>query len=135
ARFHVLSEVAAAVLGAAAVVGRPCSANLLALMCDLDDRSLARGLDELWRRGILCETGSDAYEFSHGKLRDAAYENLSPATRRAHHGVVAQLLADRVGDDAEVASSQVAFHFEAANRPDDAVLWFQRAALDAQQVF
>jgi DNA-binding SARP family transcriptional activator/tetratricopeptide (TPR) repeat protein len=135
ARFHRLSEVAATVLGATAVVGRPCSANLLALLCDLDDRSLARGLDELWHRGILCETGTNSYEFSHGKLRDAAYENLSPATRRTHHGVVAQLLAELVGKDHEFASSQVAVHFEAANRPAEAIAWFQRAALDAQQVF
>jgi tetratricopeptide (TPR) repeat protein len=135
ARFHRLSEVAATVLGAIAVVGRPCSANLLARLCDLDDRSLARGLDELWHRGILCETGTDAYEFSHGKLRDAAYENLSPATRRTNHGVVAQVLSALVDKDHEFASSQVAFHFEAANRPAEAVVWFQRAALEAQQVF
>lgn len=135
ARFHRLSEVAAEILGAAAVVGRPCSADLLARLCDLEDRSLARGLDELWRRGILCETGSDAYEFSHGKLRDAAYENLSPATRRSLHGVIAHLLTEREDGDPEVARSQVALHFEAANRPEEAVVWFQRAALDAQRVF
>jgi DNA-binding SARP family transcriptional activator len=134
-RFHRLSEVAVTILGAAAVVGRPCSARLLALLCDLDDRSLARGLDELWHRGILSETGSDAYEFSHGKLRDAAYEGLSPATRRAHHGVVARFLAELVGKDPEFTSSQVAVHFEAASRTEEAAAWFQRAALDAQQVF
>ncbi len=135
ARFHGLSEVAATVLGAMAVVGRPCSANLLAPLCGLDDRLLARGLDELWRRGILCETDTDAYEFSHGKLREAAYEDLSPATRRSHHGVVAQLLAGLTDKDHEFASSQVAVHFEAASRPQEAVVWFQRAALGAQQVF
>jgi tetratricopeptide (TPR) repeat protein len=135
ARFHRLSEVAATVLEAAAVVGRPCSADLLAMVCDLDDRSLARGLDELWRRGIFCETGANAYEFSHGKLGDAAYENLSPATRRRQHGIVAQVLAELAVKGHELPSSQVAVHFEAANRPDEAVVWFQRAALDAQQVF
>lgn len=134
ARFHRLSEVAATVLGAAAVAARPCSAPLLARLCDLGDRSLARGLDELWRRGILCETGIDAYEFSHAKLRDAAYENLGPVMRRAHHAAVAEVLAELVGEDPEVASGQVAVHFEAANRHDEAIAWFRRAALDAQQV-
>jgi DNA-binding SARP family transcriptional activator len=134
ARFHRLSEVAAAVLGVAAVAARPCSARLLARLCDLDDRSLARGLDELWQRGILCETGIDSYEFSHGKLRDAAYENLSPVIRRSHHAAVAEVLAELAGDDPELASSQVAVHFEAANRPDEAIAWLQKAALDAQQV-
>ena len=132
ARFHRLTEVAAAVLGVAAVAARPCSASLLARMCDLDDRSLARGLDELWQRGILYETGVDSYEFSHGKLRDAAYENLSPVSRRSHHATVAKVLAEL--DHSEVASSQVAVHFEAANRPDEAIAWFQKAALEAQQM-
>jgi DNA-binding SARP family transcriptional activator len=134
ARFHRLSDGAAEVLGVAAVAARPCSASLLARLCDLDDRSLARGLDELWQRGILWETGVDSYEFSHGKLRDAAYENLSPVIRRSHHATVAEVLAELAGDDPEVARSQVAIHFEAANRPDDAIAWFETAALDAQQV-
>lgn len=134
ARFHRLSEVAAAILGAAAVVGRPCSARLLALLCEIDDRTLARALDELWQRGILRETGTDAYEFSHGKLCDAAYERLSPAIRRAHHGRVAQSLAEIVGEDPATTTS-VAVHFEAASQPEEAAAWFQRAALEAQQVF
>lgn len=134
ARFHRLSEVAATVLGAAAVAARACSASLLARLCDLDDRSLARGLDELWRRGILREAGTDSYEFSHGKLREAAYENLSPVMRRAHHAAIAEALVDLARSDAAVASSQVAVHFEAANRPDEAITWLRRAALDAQQV-
>lgn len=134
ARFRRLSETAATVLGVAAVADRPCSAGLLARLCGLDDRSLARGLDELWQRGILRETGTDSYEFSHGKLRDAAYENLSPVMRRAHHAAIAEALAELAGEDPEVVSSQVAVHFEAANRPDEAVAWFHRAAHDAQQV-
>jgi DNA-binding SARP family transcriptional activator len=134
ARFHRLSEVAATVLGGAAVVARPCSANLLARICDLDDRSLARGLDELWRRGILLETGTDSYEFSHGKLRDTAYENLGPVVRRAHHAAAAETLAELAGQDSELASSQVAVHFAAANRPGEAVAWLQKAALEAERV-
>ena len=35
-------------------------------------------LDELWRRGVIREHGTDAYDFAHGKIRDAAYEALSP---------------------------------------------------------
>jgi DNA-binding SARP family transcriptional activator len=133
-RFHRLSEVAAGVLGAAAVVARPCSQSVLATLCDLDDRSLARGLDELWHRGILREVGVDSYEFSHVKLRDAAYESLSPAMRRAHHAATAQTLAELAEREPDLASSEVAVHFEAANRPEEAVVWFQRAALEAQQV-
>lgn len=133
-RFHRLSDVAATVLGAAAVAARPCSAHMLARVCDLDDRSLARGLDELWQRGILRESGVDAYEFTHGKLRDVAYDEVAPATRRAHHGAIAEVLAAHAAADPELASSQIAMHFEAAHRPDDAITWYLKAALEAQQV-
>jgi DNA-binding SARP family transcriptional activator/tetratricopeptide (TPR) repeat protein len=134
ARFRRLSAVASTVLGAAAVVNRPASAELLARICDIDDRSLARGLDELWRRGILREAGVDGYEFTHGKLADAAYENLSPVMRRSYHGAVAEALSELVGREPDIASSHVAVHFEAAGRTEEAVAWFQRAALDAQAV-
>ncbi len=133
-RFRRLSEIALTVLGAAAVAARPCSAGLLARLCGLDDRALARGLDELWHRGILCETGTDCYEFSHGKLRDAAYDNLSPVMRRAHHAVIAETLAELAGEDPDRVSSQVAVHFEAANRPDEALAWFRRAARNAHRL-
>jgi DNA-binding SARP family transcriptional activator len=134
ARFNRLSPVASAILGAMSVVGRPCSPSLLATVCDIGDSPLASGLDELWRRGILEETGTDSYEFSHSKLRDAAYEDLSPAMRRSLHGSIARALSELVGREPSVASSHLALHFEAANRPEEAVAWFQKAALDAQRV-
>lgn len=134
-RLRRLSEVATRVVGAAAVVGRPCSAGLIGAVTDYDDATLAEGLDELWQRGIVCETGSDLYGFTHGKLRDVAYEGLTPAVRRRHHGTVADVLAEIVRYDSDLSSNEVAAHFQAANRPVEATAWLQRAALDAERVF
>ena len=135
ARLRRLSPEATEIAAAAAVVGEPCSANLLGRLSALDDRSLAQGLDELWRRGIFIEAGTDAYDFSHGKLREAVYDALSPAARRAHHSAVAEALARSVSDAGGWESGLVAAHFEAAHRAAEAVEWFQRAALDAEGVF
>lgn len=135
ARFRQLSEPALHVLDVAAVVDRPVSAGLLATISGLDQRSLVLGLDELWRRGILRETGTDSYEFSHGKLRDAAYDRQAPVSRRAYHGRVAESLVQLGVAGAHPVAAHVALHFEAANRLDEAVTWYQRAAIDAHQVF
>ena len=45
--------------------------------------AFVRGLDELWRRGIVRAHEHDLYDFSHGRIREAAYAQLGPAQRRA----------------------------------------------------
>lgn len=134
-RLRRLSDTAMTIARTAAVAGRPCSAALLGQLTRLEDMALAQGLDELWRRGVLCESGTNAYEFSHGKLRDVTYDELSPALRSALHAAAGDALTDLARHDPELSPIQVAVHFEAAQRFDDAVTWFQEAALDARQMF
>ena len=94
------------------------------------------GVDELWRRGILIESGDDAYEFSHGKLREAAYGAIGPARRRALHEAAAKAcIALSTGGDDRTAAGVIAAHFAAAHRIDEAVAWLHRAALEAQGMF
>ena len=134
-RFRQLSDSASGVLAAASVVGRPCSAALLGDVSGLDVPALVRGVDELWQRGILVESGSDAYEFSHGKLREAAYDSIGPTRRRALHAAAAACLASARDADDRTVSGLIAAHFRAANRIEDAIAWFHRAALEAQAMF
>lgn len=134
-RLRRLSDDAMTIARTMAVVGRPCTSGFVGRSTGLGDMALAHGLDELWRRGVVCESGSNAYEFSHGKLRDVVYDELSPAVRSALHGEVGKALADLATHDREVAASQVAVHFEAAGRYEQAVTWLQAAALDARRMF
>ena len=136
ARFRQLSTVATQVLDAAAVVGRPCSAAMLGDVADVEVPALVRGVDELWSRGILIESGDDAYEFSHGKLREAAYGAIGPARRRALHEAAAKAcIASSAGDDNRTAAGVIAAHFAAAHQVGEAVAWLHRAALEAQAMF
>ena len=41
-------------------------------------RAFVRGLDELWRRGIVRAHEHDLYDFSHGRIREAAYDAARP---------------------------------------------------------
>jgi DNA-binding SARP family transcriptional activator len=130
ARLRQLSEPAQALLGLAATVGREFTTGVLAAASGLDDLPLVRALDELWRRGLVREQGSDAYDFTHGRIRDVVYESLAPAERRHHHLVIAGALAGDPG----ARAGDVARHYHRAGRPREAVTWYRRAAVEAQRL-
>ena len=74
--------------------------------------------------------GPDSYDFSHGKLRDAVYEQLSPAHRRRNHQRMAEAL--RAAGGPGQVKAQVAAHYEQAEMLEPAVEWYERAATVAQ---
>jgi DNA-binding SARP family transcriptional activator len=130
ARLARLSGPASELAGVAATIGREFSGPVLANASELDAQAFVRGLDELWRRGIVRAQSLDAYDFSHGRIREAAHQALGPAQRRHHHLRVARALERAHGDDLEVAA-----HYEAAGAADQAVTWYVRAADAAQRLY
>jgi DNA-binding SARP family transcriptional activator len=127
-RLARLSPPAAALAGTAAAIGRAFTADVLAAATELDDQEFVTALDELWRHGIVRAHGPSAYDFSHGRIRDAAYATLSPPRRRQAHLAVAQAL-ERSQDAAPAA---LALHYENAGATAEAVRWHERAAETAQ---
>ena len=130
ARIRQVSGPARELLGLAATVGREFTAGVLSAASPVDNVTLIRSLDELWRRGLVRDQGTDAYDFAHGRIRDVVYDALSPAERRHNHlliaGALAGAAAPRAGD--------VARHYERAGRRADAVAWYRRAAVDARRL-
>jgi DNA-binding SARP family transcriptional activator len=127
-RLARLSPPAAALAGVAAAIGRAFTADVLAAATELDGQAFVTALDELWRHGIVRAHGPSAYDFSHGRIRDAAYATLSPPRRRQAHLTVAQAL-ERSEDAAPAA---LALHYENAGATAEAVRWHERAAETAQ---
>jgi predicted ATPase len=89
-RLARLSESAAELVGVAATIGREFTVPVLAQASGTSEEVLVRGLDELWRRAIVRARGPSSYDFSHGKIREAAYAALSPPEARNHHLRVAR---------------------------------------------
>ena len=87
------------------------------------------GLDELWRRRIVREQGADAYDFTHGKLREVAYEGMSMAARRLAHRRVAQALERVYVARLDVVAGQIAGHYDKADLVEQAVIYYRRAQL------
>ncbi len=132
ARLSWLSKPARDLVGLASAIGREFSAEVLADASDADEDTFVSGLDELWRRGIVRERGTDAYDFTHDKIREVAYGGLGPVRRR-HHRRIAEALLRRHADHPEPVSAAIAGHYERSGAADEAVRWFGSAA-EAQQL-
>jgi tetratricopeptide (TPR) repeat protein len=135
ARLRQLSEPARDVLGIAATAGRAFTPALLAEATEMDDVTMVRSLDELWRRGVIREHGSDAYDFTHGKIRDVAYDALSPAQRRRMHLLVAEALQRLHEFDLDSVSGHVASNYDRGGDAARAATWYLRAAQEAQRMY
>jgi DNA-binding SARP family transcriptional activator len=134
ARLAQLSPPARELAGLASTIGREFTFAVLAQASDSED-TLVRALDELWQRRIVREQGTDAYDFGHDKLRQAAYASLSAARQRLLHRRVAQALEAVYADNLDPVSGQVAAHYERADQPEQAIPYYQRAAESAQRVY
>jgi DNA-binding SARP family transcriptional activator len=135
ARLAQLSPPARGLIELAAVVGRAFSFSVLVQAADVSEDLLVACLDECWRKRIVRELGENAYDFSHDKLREAAYAGLSRTRRRWLHGRVAQALEIVHAADLEHVAGLVAEHYEAAKLIAPAIAYYDRAAAAASRVY
>ena len=134
-RLGQLSPAGRALAELAATTGRQFDFNVLCAAAELADEVLVQSLDELWQRRIIREQGGGAYDFSHDKIRETAYNGLSLARRRLLHRRVAQAFAQLHVHDLDVVSGQIGRHYELAGLLEPAVAHYRRAAEASEQVY
>lgn len=138
-RLKSLSPAGYHVINLAAVAGSCFSLELLMRALSGEQKALVDGLDELVRRQLIREREPKVYEFTHPRLHDVVYGELSSARRGLLHRLVAETL--EAMPTAQVAQNPqlIAFHFEKAGMPIAAVPHLLRAAeaagrtLDAEE--
>lgn len=130
-----LSSGAHQLASIAAVIGRSFSFELLQAVSEEDERVLVNLLDELWRRGIVRTHGGQTYDFSHDRIREVAYGEISPVQRPVIHRRVAQALEHIFAGNLDPWSSQLAAHYEQAGLIEEAITYFARAADVAHNLF
>jgi predicted ATPase len=133
ARLAQLSSASYELAGLASVVGRPFSFELLEKATDWDESSVSNALDELWQKRIVESRGASEYDFSHDRLREVAYAELSLVRQRYWHRRVARALAEAYKADIESWNGQIASHFEQAGMAEEAIEHYWRAAAYARQ--
>src|SRR6266480_2055777 len=119
----------------AAIIGREFTLDLLIAVSNADVDSAVRVLDELWHKRIVREHGANSYDFTHDKLREVAYGEISAPQRRMLHRRVAQALEAMHAEDLDSVSGQIASHYERAGMIEQALPYYQRAAAVAQCVY
>lgn len=134
-RLVQLSSTARKVGNLAAVIGRQFAYPVLMNASDLDEKDLVVGLDELWQRRIIREFGSEAYDFSHEKIREVIYAGLSAVQRRQLHRRVARSLERVFHRRLDEFCGQIAVHFETAGNLTEALSYYLLAAEAARKVF
>ena len=135
ARLGQLSPAGQELVSLAATAGRVFNFNVLEHASSGNEETVVRGLDELWRRRIIREQGTDSYSFSHDKIREVTYTRMSLARRRLLHHRIAQameIIYERVLDS---VSGQIATHYELAGRLEHAIPYYERAAEAAQRIY
>lgn len=135
ARLAQLSAPARQLARIAAVIGRNFTFDLLSEASEQPERDLVVALDELWRRRIIREQGVDAYDFSHDRIREVAYGEISPMLRRHLHRRVAGALADRHAHAIGAVTGQIAAHYELAGDSAQALHFNERASVYAVAQF
>jgi DNA-binding NarL/FixJ family response regulator/tetratricopeptide (TPR) repeat protein len=146
ARVAALSEQAHGVLRAAAAAGREVDDELLASVLGMPVRELAVALREAVASGILARRadpgGRDGptFEFRHGLLQELVRDELFAGERIELHAAFAAALEaraalPRAGDEPAAPPAEIARHWDAARRPDRALVPTIEAALAAERVF
>jgi predicted ATPase len=134
-RLAQLSPPAREVVALAATIGRAFALDLLMRATGSDEETITEALDELWQRRIIREQDATSYDFTHDKLREVAYAEISAPQRRLLHRRIAHSLEAMRADDLDAVSSQIAAHYDRAGDAERAIPYYERAAAVAQRVY
>jgi DNA-binding SARP family transcriptional activator len=153
-RLAQLTSPARELAGLAATVGRVFTLDILRKASGADADVLNHGLDELWQRRIVrivpqqsglipvntstgeeFSTNANGFDFSHDKIRDVAYAELSPVRRRYCHLRIAEALEEIHAASLDPVSAQLAAQYEQAGEPARALPFYERAAEVAQRLY
>ena len=115
------------------MIGRDVDVDVLRAAAQVDEDTLVRSLDDLWRRRVLRErSGGDGHggsdDFSHDLIRQVVLDATPPAQRRRLHERIATALERVHARDPDRAAALVAAHLASAGATGRAAAWFRRAA-------
>jgi tetratricopeptide (TPR) repeat protein len=132
ARLNRLTPNAAALLTAAAVMGRPCRFERLAQVAGLVENEGLLALDELLLGRLLLETRQAArpYALAHDKIRDVVYTEAGAARRQVYHRRAFAALEAR-----SAPASELAHHALAAQLLEPAFRYSLAAGDEAMALF
>ena len=138
ARIDSLPEAEKHALQDAAVVGRTFwTATLEAMTGTSSVREILRALEE---KGFIAANpasllpGQAEFSFRHALKRDVAYRSIARAQRCRSHAAVARWIDEIAGDRHPEFVELLAYHYEAAAKPQDAMLGWPEGSPEREAV-
>jgi tetratricopeptide (TPR) repeat protein len=114
-----------------AAIGREFSHRVLAAALGREEDDLAQALDEIVRSELASRrgTGEDAvYTFKHTLVRDAAYNGMPHADRKAYHAEIATAILREEPDIAVTQPERLAHHYNEAEHLATALQFWSHAS-------
>jgi tetratricopeptide (TPR) repeat protein len=133
-RFEQLDENTREFVWLAAAIGREFNTALLAEASGQEELAVIQALEELLRHHIIRELRSGAYDFSHDKMREVAYYNMSSARRRWLHRQIAGAIENIHAGTLDDYSSRLAYHYDRGGKHVKAIHYYQNAAVHARRI-
>jgi DNA-binding SARP family transcriptional activator len=134
-RLRRLPQPMRRVLEAAAVLGRRFDFATLEAVSGESGLALLEMIESLIQRQLLRETGDgEGYDFSHDKVREVVYSDLSSARRVLLHRAAAVALEQQSGNRRELAAS-LAHHYELGQMWEKALYYLVDAADFSRDLF
>lgn len=130
-----LNQVDLEVLEFAAVIGKRCDVTLLKELVDYPDTELLQSLRALTDARLLVEESADRFRFRHALIRESVYEQLLGWERQARHARVAEAIESLSGSDPDPWLADLAYHWRAAARWENALDYAVAAGNRAQALF
>jgi len=134
-RLVQLSPQARNVADIGAIIGRAFPLDLLLQAGHEDENTVVQALTELWQKRIIREQSVNNFDFTHDKLREVTYLEISVPQRRLLHRNIAQALQSLYAEHLEPISGQLAAHYEGAGLVPQALTYYEKAAIWAQHIF
>jgi DNA-binding SARP family transcriptional activator len=130
ARLERLSAAGRQLAAVAAVIGREFEFTLLERAAELPRSQAAEGVEELVRRRVLRGAG-DGFDFTHDRIREVAYAQLSTPRRALLHARVASALEELLGEDPGAHAGALGHHCWHAELWSKAVAYLRQAGTQA----
>ncbi|HZY47355.1 MAG TPA: hypothetical protein VFE96_06110, partial [Candidatus Bathyarchaeia archaeon] len=135
-RLARLGEEDRRILELASVIGDTFESSTLQEILSLNRLQLLQALSSVERIHSLIEGGESVYRFTHSKVRDVIYDQLSPGLRQEYHSLVAEWIERKylAPEKLDEVAAVLANHFLLGHRWEKALAYFAIAGDMAMQI-
>ena len=118
----------------ASVIGRAFTIETLVDVSGMTEDLAISLMDELWEKRIIRELAPNLYDFTHDRLREVTYAQISTPKRRLLHRKTSDVLESHFADNLDSVRAQLASHYEEAGQVSKAIDAYREAGFAAKNL-